>query len=107
MPNCFSLTRKSDLKAGPVKLTTIDEEMCKHFNVPCDPKLWYHYWYDIIGFGIATGKSLDDQRKIIEEQIIRNTEDSEYDSWDKRTLEIINWLDENFTSDTWAEIGRR
>jgi hypothetical protein len=39
MPKCFSLTPKGQDK--PEQLITVDEKMCKHFNVPCD-KHKYH-----------------------------------------------------------------
>lgn len=32
MSNYFTLTRKSDLKAGPVRFVEIDDELRKHFD---------------------------------------------------------------------------
>ena len=34
MPNCFSLTRKSSMDAGPVAPFEIDNEMREHFKEP-------------------------------------------------------------------------
>lgn len=101
MPNCFSLTRKSG--GGPVSLTQIDEEMCRHFGVACHPTKWYHYWYDTIGFDLACGGTFAKMRAKLIEQISEDDPESE---WDKRTLEIVDWLDANFESDAWARIGK-
>lgn len=106
MPNCFTLTRKSNPEAGPVEFTEIDEEMCRHFGVPCDPVQWYMKWYCFAcEWGIALGATLkqlvDDWE---DEHLLFDDEPSEFDI---RWHEILVWLDENFTSDAWAEIGRR
>ncbi len=93
MPNCFQLIREG----RAVKLHTVDEEMCKHFGEPCDPDKWYHHWYQIIGFALATGKSFDDQ--IAEAP-------SEMDEWQKRHLEILLWMRENFDYDCWVQTGK-
>lgn len=88
------------MSAGPVSLNKIDEEMCKHFNVTCNPKLWYKNWYNIIGFSLATGSTFQSLR----EDFTINTNE-----WDgpEELLAITNWLDENFTKDAWVEIGKR
>ncbi len=86
MPNCFQLSRPG---VGPVALQTIDEEMCKHFEVPCDPVRWYREWYNIIGLGLACGKSFEQLRNILPQH-----------------LDIIDWLDSQFTADAWVEVGR-
>ncbi len=100
MPNCFSLTRKSDPASGPVPFNVIDEEMCAYFGVPCHPTAWYCYWYDTIGFALAMGKSFEWMRDKIKEGV-----ESEKDK--AHSLKIIDWLDENFTPDAWAVVGRR
>jgi hypothetical protein len=65
MPACFQLYRKADGEnAEPVAFQTIDEEMCAHFNVPCDPVKYLHGWYDNIGFSLAIGKNWDQMREI-------------------------------------------
>jgi len=93
MPNCFTLTRKSDTAAGPVKLTLIDEELCAHLGVEVDNTHWVHGWYNSIGFSLAMGKSFDECREIFKKYIELQI--------------IIDYLDANFTTDSWAEIGRR
>lgn len=89
MPNCFTLTRKSDLESGPVAFAKIDDEMCGAFGITPDPKKYYCQWYDIVGFGLAVGKSFSDLREIWHDQ--------------PKYLQIVDWLDENFTSDAWCE----
>lgn len=102
MLNCFSLTRKSDIGAGPVSFQVIDEEMCKFFNQPCDPVKYMDEWYDIIGFNLAMDLSFDKQRvKYIE----KSKQGNELGEFCKNLVKIIDWLDENFTYDAWAEIG--
>ena len=101
MPNCFQLIRKSNHSAGPVVLQTVDEEMCKHFGVKCNPKRWHHEWYGIIGFGLACGKSFDDFRKTYKQYVKFGNE-----PFDIKMLEVIDWLDANFTTDAFATVGR-
>jgi hypothetical protein len=99
MPNCFSLTRKSNPEAGAVPLAQVDKEMCEHFNVPCNPVKYYQDWYNWLGYGFAMGRSFDDMRAYIKEH--DNPELMDHD------LEIVDWMEANFTPDAWAEIGRR
>lgn len=95
MPNCFTLTRKSDPDAGPVAFAKIDEEICAHLDVPCHPKHWYLGWYDDIGMALAHGMTFERMREIYEE-------DREV-----QAIKVVDFLDENFTANAWAEIGRR
>lgn len=101
MPNCFTLTRKSNPEAGPVKLTEIDEEMCRHFGQPCHEKEWLWYWYDIIGLYLACGK---DWQWIREKGIVV---DNPYDYIGHGLLLIVDYLEANYTTDAWAEVGGR
>lgn len=93
MPNCFSLTRKTEPEKGPVNLQQIDDEMRVAFNQPPDAEHWYYCWYDCVGLPLACGKSF----AWIKEQ---------YDG-DAEFLKVVQWLDDNFTVDAWATIGRR
>jgi hypothetical protein len=93
MPNCFTLTRKSHKAFGPVPLALIDEELCAHLGVEVDNKFWLHGWYNCIGMMLAIGKSFDECREIFKES--------------SELQPIIDYLDTNFITDAWAEIGRR
>lgn len=98
MPNCFSLTRKSEPEKGPVKLTQIDLEVASFMSVPCHDKYWCYNWYNVIGFGLAMGKTFAD---------LREKEIKEPDEYSENMIKIIDFLDANFTADAWVEIGRK
>ena len=87
MPNCFSLTRKSDPESGPVPLATIDEEMCVFFNVLPHPRMYYLGWYDMIGFRLAVGHTF--------EEIISDSSE--------RLKVVAQWLQDNFIPNAWAQ----
>ncbi len=101
MPNCFQLYAKEGPDV-PVAFNTIDEKMCKHFNVPVDDKAYYYGWYGTAGFAIACGKPLQTQiaEVLKATEIGRTAEESRY-------LEVLQWLDDNYTSEAWVEVGRR
>ena len=88
MPNCFTLTRKG--AASPSKLTEVDEALCAHFDAPVHPTQWFRAWYDIEGLGFACGKSFDWMREQFPDR-----------------KEILDFLENNYTVNAWAEIGRR
>ena len=99
----FSLTRKSDLNAGPVDLQEIDDEVCVHFGVVSDPNDYYLNWIETIGLMLALGKTL--------EQVVNDCHElmAEYPdsrSYYKRKAEIAEYLDQQFVPDGWAEIAR-
>jgi len=94
MPNCFRLTKKGETAASP--LNQIDDEMCAHFGVVPDVKMYYHGWYDFIGFLIAVGKPLGSA------ELRKSCEDLS-----PEMVAILDYLEANYTSDAWAEIGRR
>lgn len=109
MANRFSLTRKADINAGPVPLQQIDNEMCEHFGIIPDPGKYYHQWVDTIGLALAGAQSFDeiikDCNEAIEEQSkIANPEGINY--WITK-LKVAEYLNSNYVSDTWAEIGTR
>jgi len=93
MPNCFTLTRKSNPEAGPVQLALIDEELCAHLGVEVHPQYWVHGWYNTIGLMLSVGKSWDEGREIFKDSDV--------------LLPIIDYLEANFITDAWAEVGRR
>lgn len=99
MPNCFTLTRKVALDKGPVPLQQIDIEMCEHFGVPVHDKYWCFDWYNSIGFNIAMGRSMKQQLEM--------KGGSANWQYDEDQLAALQWLDDNFTSDAWVEIGKR
>ena len=89
MPNCFILTKKGE--SEPTSLVKVDEEICAAMNMLVDDKWWCCGWYDSIGLSIAIGKDWDWMR-------------NHFDS--PETMAIIDFLEENYVTDAWAEIGR-
>lgn len=87
MPNYFSLTPINGTE--PTKLADIDDAMCKHFGVTPDDDSFYRHWVDIEGFALAVGRDWQWMR----------------DNFPDR-LDIINWLEANYTPDAWASRSR-
>lgn len=89
MPNCFQLTRGG----VAVPLATIDEEMCRHFDEPCDPDRYFRAWYACIGWDLAMGRSFEEIKKIYA--------GPEYDG--SGLLAVAEWLEANFAPRSWYE----
>lgn len=113
MPNCFQLIKKSDLEAGPVRLSQIDREMCEHFGVERHPTKYHHEWYNTIGFRLAVGQTFEKQLEDAYAEIARIQESTSEERGREELqaewlhhIEVIKWLDANFVSDVWATIGR-
>jgi hypothetical protein len=104
MPNCFSLTRKTDKEAGPVALQQIDNELCEHFNVGPDPEMYCHQWVDTIGFALATGQTFTAIIRECHANVAEYPDDNEYY---RRKLAVAEYLNEHFVSLAWAEMGGR
>lgn len=89
MPACFSLTDKSTGKV--VALAEVDNLMCAHFNEVPHEKNWYMNWYNKFGVEPAVGHSWE---KIKEGFNYRD---------DKKYITIIEWLEANYTVNSWYE----
>lgn len=87
MPACFQLTRKGE--SEPSTLNSVDEAIANHLGIAVHPTKWCVGWYDTIGFSLACGKSFADLREI--------------DKDDKEYLSIINFLDENYTTNAFYQ----
>ncbi len=105
MPNCFTLTRKGEVK--PTPLAKIDEELvalmnARGFPAELHPVKYCHGWFDIIGFGLACEKTWDDLRKAETDYA------AEYPGYNPQPyLVMIDYLEANFEPNCWVEIGRR
>jgi hypothetical protein len=53
----FQLTRIGERE--PAILQTIDRAICQNLELPFDAVHWVGGWYDIIGFRLAMGKTLE------------------------------------------------
>ncbi len=91
MPNCFTLTPKGSKE--PESLAKIDEAICNHLGIPIHPTKYVEDWYDYLGFGLAMGKTFPELAERFRD--------------DPPLLKIAQFLDEHYTADVWAEIGRR
>jgi polysaccharide deacetylase 2 family uncharacterized protein YibQ len=78
-----------DPAAGPVKFTTVDDELCAHLGVPVHETDYHYGWYTTIGMGLAMGHTWEKLREIF----------SDY----PHTVVIINWMEANFTTQSWHE----
>ena len=96
MSNCFQMTRKGRDK--PMALQAIDDEMRVAFGEPADPKKWLWQWYNLVGLGLAMGKTWEELRKMFGPD-----EDEDEDAFGERMLRVIDWLEQNFTADAWVE----
>jgi hypothetical protein len=86
MPNCFQLTRKGE--SQPMKLSAVDDFICKSLNEDPDPVLWCRYWMDALGLGFAVGRTFDELRK---------------DFADTDLIEVIDILEANFIVEAWSQ----
>ena len=102
MPACFTLTRKGE--STPSSLQHIDDEMRVEFGEEPDEIRWLWGWYDAVGFGLAMGRTWEQLR----EQFAEDPAESERTNmFRRRMLAVIDWLDEHYTPNAWAEVGRR
>lgn len=99
MPNCFQLTRKGERE--PATLVSVDEAICAHLGCRVDPVRYAHEWYDSIGFALAMGDTFD---KIRNSYIKNDYYRPEYKAV---MVKIVDFLEANYTTSAWAEIGRR
>lgn len=105
MPNCLQLTRLSNQEAGPVVLQEIDHEICQWFLRPTDEEKWFFDWYNCIGFRLAMGKTFAEVEAQFDEYIA-DREDG-IKPYYAMMKSIVGFLEERFTPNAWAEVGRR
>lgn len=67
-------------QAVPENFTEIDNAMCQHFGVEPDPDYFYRSWYDLIGFGLAVGRTYAELRELA-----------------PGYAPVIDWLEANYT----------
>lgn len=104
MPVCFQLFRKTEPQKAVV-FQRVDEELCKHFNVPVDEHRYYCGWYDGIGFRIATGMSFEAIRnEFVGDFFGMDSRDSKWANFYWRRIEILDYLAERFNTTCWREL---
>lgn len=102
MPNCFSLTSKGGSEPEP--LAQIDNKMCEHFGVEPHDRIYLRWWYDIIGRKLAFGQNFDEIRSKMAELDEKFPDDKA--EGEPTLVEICDWLSENYTADSWVQIGK-
>lgn len=97
MSHCYRLVSKvGETLKGNEQFYAIDKAMCENFGVEPDPVHWYGNWENLFGQLFAMGMSFEQVRKILVERLPQDT----------KSLEILNWLDENYEVEAWREFGR-
>jgi len=97
--NCFTLQRKGSTEN--VNFTEVDNEICQLFGVIPDPEDYYKNWFNIFGFALATNYTLGTPEWV-------NLLDK-FKNGHGRFLDLFRigmYLNENFTSNSWAERER-
>ncbi len=90
MPNCFQLIQKSSGK--PEKFAEIDDKLCEFLGVQPSPTKYYRGWYDSLGMLAASGRTWSQILEIYAEEIEND---------DPELGRIIQWFDENYTTNAW------
>jgi len=88
MPNCIQFTSKTTSKT--VSFVEIDEELCKMLGVKPHPTLFVESWYDLLGWPLSMGASLEKLQK-------------EFPKEEKPLGKIISYLNEHYTVNAWYE----
>ena len=106
MPQYFQLISKAT--GQPATFTDIDAAMCKHFGAECHEVNWHHHWYPLVmEWGVAFGKTFAEMKDIHRTGFADlPADDIEGRRGVEHLLEIIDWLNEHYTPDAWAQIGR-
>ena len=101
MANCFTLTPKGESK--PASLQAIDDLMRIEFGEEPDADRWLWGWYDTLGPALAMGRTWEQLRERFAED---PAESERTNMFRRRMLVVIDWLDEHYTTNAWAERGR-
>lgn len=105
MPNCIQFFRKSTGE-GPLKMGVVDQEIRAYLGKPwTGPKEELEPvagWYEWVAFWCAMGKSWEWIRK----QTISLRADGEADLAVQEMLKIINFMESNYSTNAWAEVGK-
>ena len=112
MPNCFRLYRKPVTPdTQPAILQDVDAAICAHFGKPVHPTYWANDWYHVIGFLIACKNDCALGSTNLRNEVAKWYDYGPTDAFriDHMTnqLRILDYLEAHYTSDSWAEIGRR
>lgn len=102
MPACFQLYDKQTNEAE--KLSIVDEKLCSFLGIQPDPVKYVNGWYDSIGFRLAVGKTFEQIRTEFTEYV--NEPNNPYAKGYSNLLTILQWIEENYSPNSWREVGR-
>lgn len=102
MPVCFQLRPKGS--TTPQSFIEIDEAMCLALGQPVDAEKYLWGWYDSIGLRLACGQSF--QTMIDRWEQDKEGADEAFRAFADRQISMAKWLDANYSSDSWREVGR-
>lgn len=92
------LYRKSAPDQGPVDFNSLDEEICGHFSLECNPDTFAYGWYDSIIWRLGLDMSWDEIRSRLQEN--KPSDGSKYAHVFDVLLKILTYLEEHFNVDT-------
>lgn len=105
MPNCFQLYRKTPDGREEVAtmLNAVDRELCTLLGVAEHPQLYVAGWFDSIGFCVACVNDCH-----LGTPKLRQVLTDDFSMVERPELaKCLDYLEANFVSDSWVEIGRR
>ncbi len=100
MPNCFALVDKKTNQRAV--LQEVDRLMCENFKQPCDEIRYLCGWYNSVGLRLACGQSFTEILTEYQDYVEKANDPMEKDYYESM-IEIIKWLDINYTSESWYE----
>ena len=79
------LTSYNKATGAPVTLLEVDEALCQHTGVPCDPQKWHPAWGNYLQMAIALKEGdIAEVRKAFPAEAFA-------------THAVLDWLDANYT----------
>ncbi len=91
---------------GPVSLNGVDEAICQYLGVPVHATRYRSWWFDVIGFRLACGKTWEQVRHHIV-SLLRDGDTEEERAHVGELLLIAQYLDDNYVPYGFTTIGRR
>lgn len=107
MPNCFQLFRIGSESKEPESLNQIDRELCQVLGLEEHPTIYVGCWFDMIGRDIAMGGTFETIRDDYMVMRAEKPDDEHNVRFYDDLLKMLDYLEKNFTPNSWAEIGKR
>ena len=97
MPSCIRYhPRGADIydASTAIKLFDLDALVCEAVGDPCHPTAWCRGWFNYIGSFMASGKTYDEVRAMIERDEI------------PELIPVLDYLEANYEPRAWWEASR-